>query len=254
MQKISQNQKGFTHLILLLVGVITISGIGASSVLVVKRHNNSERQKTAAAQQAQLLADKNKAAAAATKAAQQPAAAAASTTPATPTTPCTPDTTMYVSTADGLNLRQEKSLSSAKVVLMPYRAALTAGCLDGDWYTATYNGHTGYANKAYVSTTKPAVASSSSSSVSASATPATPATIPSTITISGKVISCANVPSGTFMANASPTTSYSSPNGSAKSSYPKYTVLTGLSCASTEGWLVKNGNEFFSSQDISLTA
>jgi hypothetical protein len=251
MQKISKNQNGFTHLVLLLVGVLTISGVGASSVLVVKRHNNSERQKTAAAQQAQLLADKNKAAAAATKAAQQPAAAAASTTPAAPTTPCTPDTTMYVSTADGLNLRQEKSLSSAKVILMPYRAALTAGCLDGDWYTATYNGHTGYANKAYVSTTKPAAAASSPPSAS---TPTAPATIPSTITVGGKVISCANVPSGTFLTHTVPTISYTSPNGSQKTTYSDHTVLTGLSCATTEGWLVKNGNEFFNSQDVGLTA
>jgi hypothetical protein len=248
MQKISLNQNGFGHLVLILASVVAIGGVGATGLLVAKAHHNNqvnqEQQKQAAAQAQQLHAKK---AAPATKAAVKSEASTAKATP------CTPDTTMYVSTADGLNLRQDKSFSSAKVVLMPYRAALTAGCLDGDWYTATYSGHTGYANKAYVSATKPAAAPASSSAGTSPNAPAVSAATPSAITISGKVISCSNVPSGTFMAISDPTVSYTSPNGSQQSSYPKYTIFRELTCATTEGWLIMDG-QFIKAQDISLTA
>jgi hypothetical protein len=54
---------------------------------------------------------------------------------------------------------------------------------------------------------------------------------------------------GRIFAIKSPTYSYSSPNGSQLNSYPQWTIIEGLSCASVTGW-VQSGNEYFYGLDL----
>jgi outer membrane biosynthesis protein TonB len=47
----------------------------------------------------------------------------------------------------------------------------------------------------------------------------------------------------------SPTYSYSSPNGAQLNSYPQWANISGVTCASTPGW-VQRGNEYFYGMDL----
>jgi hypothetical protein len=82
-------------------------------------------------------------------------------------------------------------------------------------------------------------------------TPA-PAT-PTTITIGTHSYKCDESDNvhwkGLVYAHLSPTSSYSSPNGAKLHDYNHWANITGLSCASTQGWL-QRGDEYFNGQDL----
>lgn len=92
--------------------------------------------------------------------AQEPTAPAPSSPVAPPQAAAAPScpsaTVMYVNTTRGLNLRTERSLGAAVITKMPHRAAVRAGCREGDWMTVTYDFKTGYALARYLSATAPA--------------------------------------------------------------------------------------------------
>ncbi len=139
MKHLKLTSQGFTPLLLLVVAagiVVAIVGMG----FVVQKNSQGRTINVPADTQ---------------KPAQPKTETVTEATPAPAPKPCTPDTTMYVSVADGHNMRSEKSLSSGAVVLLPYASAVKVGCLDGDWYAGDYNGKTGFVYKAYVSATKP---------------------------------------------------------------------------------------------------
>jgi hypothetical protein len=226
------NQSGIAHLLVIVLGVGVLGVLGVSGAYVSKRHaQQAKEQKTTTQTKITPIVGT-------TEPLKKP-----ETTP-TQSPTCTPDSTMYVTTNDGLYLREDKSFSSGKVVLMPYASQLIAGCLDGEWYRANYAGKSGYANKAYIGTSKPVIAAAPVAAIPAAA-------IPLSITIRGHVINCPDLPSVILGTYSTPTYSYSSPNGSIKSTYSSVTPLTKVSCASTEGWAVK-GAEYFKAQDLQV--
>jgi hypothetical protein len=226
----STDQKGFAHLLLIgfvFAGLVIIGGTGVYVQKAHTRSANLQKQEQLAKEQ-QLT--KQKAQAEALKKQQTEKKTTTQAPVANPPATCTPDTTMYVSTSDGVYLRKDKAQASEKLVLMPNAATLLAGCLDGEWYTAVYGGKTGYVNKAYISTTKPVAASKPST---ASPTP----TGPTSITVKGnKVVNCTDSMTLWSWGYAQ---YYSSPDGSAVGTRD-FTSLSGK-CASTAGWYVSGG-------------
>jgi hypothetical protein len=248
-------EHGFAHLLLVAIVVVAVGGVSTASIYAIKAHNTSVKNQQQTAK-AQALAKQQAAARAEalTKAKSEKATPAAPSTNSTPA-PCTPDTTMYVTSSVGLYLRSDASFSSSQVILMPYASAVQTGCLANGWYKATYGGKTGYASQTYVSASKPAVAANPSPTTPS--TPSSPApSAPTTITIGHSTYDCSPDPNNHWQSlvytSKNPTSSYSSPNGAALNSYAQWSNITGLSCASTSGWLVR-GSEYFWAGDLAIT-
>jgi uncharacterized protein YraI len=258
------SQTGFAHLVLIsmmLITLVTISGVGVYvSKAQTKKTKNQEialqkqqqlTKQTAdakAAQQAQL--DNQK------KAADTAKSSAPVATPAAPSK-CAPDTTMYVTTASGLYVRTGASFNASTVILMPYAASVQVGCLADGWYHVSYAGKSGFASQSYLSASKPktdTATGSPGSPAASSPSPAPAPSAPSTVTIGNYTYKClpgANDPhwQNLIYATLNPTYSHSSPNGPQLNSYPQWSNITGLSCATTNGWLTRNG-EYFLGTDL----
>lgn len=73
-----------------------------------------------------------------------------------PTTSCTPSKTMYVSGSSGANLRKGPATTFQIEERIPYKAAVTAGCLSNGWYSVIYGDAHGYVAGSLLATTKPA--------------------------------------------------------------------------------------------------
>jgi|GEM_PF-5720799 len=245
-------QYGFAHLLVIVVAVASLGTVGAAGVYVVQAHNASVKKQKLA----QLAASSKQQSAAHTTAPpkasnQQPI----QPTPSVPqTAPCVPNTTMYVTSTVGLYLRSATSFSSSPLILMPYASAVEAGCLSDGWYAASYGGKTGYASQSYLAATKPAVAAAPTQP----STPPTNATsTPTTVTIGTKTYQCSPGSNDSHWqnlvyTNKSSTYSYSSPGGATLNTYAQWSNITGLSCASTSGWLVR-GSEYFWAGDLVIT-
>ena len=84
----------------------------------------------------------------------------------------TTQTTKYVNTTAGLNVRTGPSTSYAKIVTLSYGQSVNVLSTSNGWSKINYNGSTGYVSSQYLQSTKPSSSSSSNSgstSVSSSA-------------------------------------------------------------------------------------
>lgn len=62
--------------------------------------------------------------------------------------------TYYVTTTAGLNMRQNASTSSAKIQVIPFRAAVQVASIQNGWAYCQYNGKQGYCDSNYLSETQ----------------------------------------------------------------------------------------------------
>lgn len=246
MKRRRSTQGGFAHVffmaIALVVGAATVTG-----VYVVKVHNTNVNKRQLIQQKRSTVKQQETA-----RVTIPPKASNQGTAPHTPpsSTPCAPNTTMYVTSSVGLYLRGDTTFSSSPVVLMPYASALQVGCLAKGWYKAIYSGKTGYVSRVYLSSSKPRITSNNTSSTSPSPSPSPSPSVPTTVTIGNATYKCSPSPSdphwqSLVYAYKNPTYSYKSPNGATLNSYVQWSNITGLSCASTGGWLVRNSEYFW---------
>lgn len=65
--------------------------------------------------------------------------------------------TVYVTVAEGLNLRKEPSSTSEKLTVIPFGTKLEVLATQGTWYKTTYNSLTGWVDSTYTGTTSPLI-------------------------------------------------------------------------------------------------
>ena len=76
----------------------------------------------------------------------------------------TTQTTKYVNTTAGLNVRKGPSTSYAKIVTLSYGQSVNVLSTSNGWSKINYNGSTGYVSSQYLQSTKPSSSSSSETS------------------------------------------------------------------------------------------